>query len=133
MNAGRLLRETGYDTDELRGAIAPVDPNQVNVWPASSVTRRFWGPGIRGVTLWRWVLVDPDMIRGERDRLARLVIHELVHVRQFAELGYLRFMARYLSDYVGSRLDGMSHHEAYLAISAEREAREVTARVGRRT
>lgn len=83
--------------------------------------------------MWRWVLVDPDMIRGERDRLARLVIHELVHVRQFAELGYLRFMARYLSDYVGSRLDGMSHHEAYLAISAEREAREVTARVGRRT
>ena len=127
MNAGRLLRESGYDNDALRARIAPVDPDRVNIWPASMPLRRFWRAGIKGVTLWKWILVDPEVLRrGDRDRLARLVVHELVHLRQFAQSGYLRFISRYLTEYWRGRVGGKSAREAYLDISAEREAREVT-------
>jgi hypothetical protein len=53
-----MLREAGYDTPDLRRQIAPVDPDDVNVWPASSVLRRVWRPGISGVTYGRLVLVS---------------------------------------------------------------------------
>ncbi|HWB89078.1 MAG TPA: hypothetical protein VG872_07670 [Acidimicrobiia bacterium] len=129
MNAGRLLRETGYDSDMLRSRIAPIDPDRVNVWPASSLVRRFWRAGIKGVTQWRWVLVDPDTLRGDPDLLARLVIHELVHLRQFRDLGFLRFMSRYVYQYWAGRLRGGSARQAYLDIEAEREARETTTEV----
>lgn len=123
-----MLRRAGLDTPELRGELAPVDPDSINVWPASRWLRRLWRPGIRGVTQWRWVFVDPDLLRGPVDRLARTVIHELVHVRQFAERGYLRFMLGYLSAYLRSRFGGTDHRQAYMDNPAEVEAREVTAR-----
>jgi len=129
VNAGRLLRETGYDITTLRTEIDPVDPDRVNLWPAGGLLRRLWRPGIRAVTLWKWVLVDPETIDGDREQLARLTIHEMVHLRQFALLGYLRFTFRYLKEYLSSRLSGLDHRAAYLDISAEREAREVTDRI----
>lgn len=129
MNAGRLLRDAGLDTDALRVRLTPVNPDQVNVWPASPLMRRLWRTGIEGVTIWRFVFVAPELMRGDRQRLARLVIHELVHVRQFGETGYLRFMSRYLLEYCRGRLRGKSPRQAYRDISAEVEAREVTARV----
>lgn len=133
MNAGRLLRETGYDTDALRVRISPVDPDRVNVWPASEFLRRLWRPGIRGVTIWKWVFVDPELLDGERDRLARLVIHELVHLRQVIDQGYLRFTARYVVEYLKGRLEGKDGRQAYRDISAEVEARELTSRSPRIT
>ncbi|MGH3649257.1 MAG: hypothetical protein ACRDU9_01000 [Acidimicrobiia bacterium] len=127
MNAGRLLREGGYDIEALRARIGPVDPDRVNIWPASVLLRRLWRTGIKGVTIWKWILVDPELMRrGDRDRLACLVVHELVHLRQFAHSGYLRFMSRYLTEYWRGRIGGKTAREAYLDISAEREAREVT-------
>lgn len=81
------------------------------------------------MTLWRWVLVDPALMRGSRQKLANVVIHEMVHLRQFAELGYLKFMWRYITEYLGGRLSGLAHREAYLAIDAEMEARETTEQV----
>jgi len=65
-------------------------------------------------------------MRGDRDRLARLVIHELVHVRQYKAVGYLRFVLSYLKEYWMGRAGGKSSRQAYLDISLEREAREVT-------
>jgi hypothetical protein len=127
VNAGRLLRETGYDTAILRELLAPVDPDDVNVWPASSLMRRFWRPGIKGVTIRNWVFIDPETLTGDRARLARLVIHELVHVRQFADAGYLGFTSRYLYQYLKGRKDGKDRRQAYLDVAAEREAREVAA------
>jgi hypothetical protein len=55
-------------------------------------------------------------------KLAPLLRHELVHVRQFAELGMLRFLWRYLAEYVRLRRSGLSSTAAYAAISFEREA-----------
>jgi hypothetical protein len=48
--------------------------------------------------------------------------HELVHVRQVAELGLVRFVVRYVAEYMRNRRRGMSHDESYRAISFEVEA-----------
>ncbi len=126
MNAGRLLRETGHDTDALRALVTPINPDRVNVWPASALLRRFWLAGIKGVTLCKWVLVDPEVMAGDRDRLARLVIHEMIHLRQFRDQGCVPFLIRYLAEYLSGRLGGKGARQAYLDIGAEREARDVT-------
>lgn len=131
MNAGRILRAAGYDSDALKIRLAPVDPDTVNVWPASSLFSRFWRKGVEGVTYWKFVFVDAEVMRGDPQRLARLVIHELVHVRQYMSRGYLSFVVSYAMEYLRGRLSGMSPHEAYRAISHEREAREMTAQTER--
>ena len=58
---------------------------------------------------------------------ARLLRHELVHVRQWRELGVAGFLVRYLGAYLTWRLRGYGHWAAYrripLEIEAEWEAR----------
>ena len=80
-------------------------------------------PGIAGMTLGPWILLR----RGhEHDR--DLIAHELVHVRQWRELGAARFLVRYLRAYAGGRWRGLSHQAAYEAIPLEAEARLVSGR-----
>lgn len=129
MNAGRILNSAGYDVDAIRAHLWPIDPARVNVWPASTFMRALWRRGIQGITVGRMVFVHPDLMRGDSSRLARLVIHELVHVRQYAEQGYLPFTVRYLRDFGRGLFIGKSSREAYLDVRAEREAREVTRRI----
>lgn len=52
----------------------------------------------------------------------RLRRHERIHVRQYAQLGTLGFLLRYLGEYLNGRLKGKDHKAAYLAISYEKEA-----------
>jgi hypothetical protein len=59
---------------------------------------------------------------------AKLLDHEMVHVRQWAELGVPRFLWQYLTAYGKGRMKGLSHQEAYLAIPLEVEAREIAGR-----
>ena len=76
--------------------------------------------GASGMTIGRWIFLKNDRDRvGDRELMA----HELVHVRQYAELGYVRFSARYLRDYALGFLRHRHHRKAYLAIPAEVEAR----------
>ena len=85
--------------------------------------------GAAGMTIGRWIFLKNDRDRiGDRELLA----HELVHVRQFAELGYLRFSARYLRDYAAGLLEHRRSRRAYLAIPAEIEARADAAEWRRR-
>lgn len=73
-----------------------------------------------GMTIGRWIFLTDDRSRaGDRTLLA----HELVHVRQYAELGYLRFSWRYLRDYARGLIRLRDGRAAYLAIAAEVEAR----------
>lgn len=58
-----------------------------------------------------------------------LIGHEALHVQQFQEMGRLGFYARYGREYLGGRLRGMSHSEAYLNISLERNAFSLQARI----
>jgi Domain of unknown function (DUF4157) len=75
-------------------------------------------PGVAGMTVGRWVLLR----RGhEHDR--ELIAHELVHVRQWRELGAARFLVRYLGAYTRGRWRRLGHRDAYEAIPLEVEAR----------
>lgn len=129
MNAALIILRSSYDLHRVEPMLHPIRAEQVNVWPASRWLRMFWRPGISGVAQWRWIFVDPALLGGDEDRLARLVIHELVHVRQFRQQGYVPFLYRYLRDYLRGRVSGLSGREAYLAIPAEVEARDITSRV----
>lgn len=51
-----------------------------------------------------------------------LIAHELVHVRQFQELGAVRFFAKYIGSYLRGRLGGYGHMAAYRRIPLEVEA-----------
>ena len=83
-----------------------------------------WLPlGVAGMTLRHVILVR----RGHEGDEA-LLAHEMVHVRQWQELGVPRFLWRYLSSYLRGRLGGLSHQDAYLAIPFEVEARQVAGR-----
>ncbi|MDY7105626.1 MAG: hypothetical protein S0880_30960 [Actinomycetota bacterium] len=78
-------------------------------------------PRAAGMTLGRYVLVlDDDDHLGERTLLA----HELVHVRQWHDLGRVGFLRAYLGDYARHLRRLRRHHDAYRAISLEVEARD---------
>jgi hypothetical protein len=87
---------------------------------------RSWPGNFAAMTLPWAIYVRQDVLAGDSLRLAGLVSHELVHVRQWQELGTPRFLRRYLSDYLRGLRNGLSHNQAYLAISLEKEAREVS-------
>jgi hypothetical protein len=80
-------------------------------------------PGIAGMALGRWILV-----RGGREHDDGLIAHELVHVRQWRELGAARFLTRYLRAYARGRRRGLDHRDAYEAIPLEAEARALAGR-----
>lgn len=77
------------------------------------------------MTLGRFVLLRGDRID---DRSTTLLAHELVHVRQFAEMGPVRFLSAYLGAYFQNLKRTRSHRQAYLDIPLEREAREIAAK-----
>lgn len=72
--------------------------------------------GSAGITLGRLIIVRP------RTPSARLLRHELVHVRQFRRLGMPRFALSYVGEYLKWRVRGYPHRGAYRRISHEVEA-----------
>jgi hypothetical protein len=60
-----------------------------------------------------------------------LIRHELVHVRQWAELGFVGFLWLYVGAYLHWRLRGYGHWAAYRRIPLECEA-DWEARANRR-
>jgi len=82
-------------------------------------------PAADGMTLGRFVFLRGDHIAHTG---STLLAHELVHVRQFAEMGAARFVYAYVTSYLRNLRRTRSHRQAYLDIPLEREAREVAAR-----
>jgi len=78
--------------------------------------RIFLLPRVIAITLGRRIYI------AEGHATEALLRHELVHVRQAGELGVIRFLWRYASEYVRNRRRGMTHDDAYRAISFEAEA-----------
>jgi hypothetical protein len=72
------------------------------------------------------IYVRRDVLGGEASVLGRLIKHELVHVKQWQSLGITRFILIYVRDYVKGRLRRLDHNQAYLSISLEKEAREIS-------
>ena len=80
-------------------------------------------PGVAAMTLGPVILLRRDHAGDEA-----LLAHELVHVRQWRELGVGRFLWRYVGSYARGRLSGLGHQRAYEAIPLEVEARELAGR-----
>ena len=74
-------------------------------------------PGADAITLGRLIIVRRSAAGDER-----LMRHERQHVRQWAELGSLRFVSRYVGAYLLWRLRGYGHWGAYRRIPLEVEA-----------
>lgn len=58
----------------------------------------------------------------EPDSLERLLVHEMVHLRQWKTLGIVGFLRVYMSDYLRGRIRLLGHRAAYRSISLEAEA-----------
>ena len=125
MNAAELLADREWDSLRLRLLVLPVQPELVRVLPAPRVLRGIWGDGIRAMTLRHTIFVDPPVLGGTMVGSRSLLVHELVHVRQWFELGVLGFVWKYLGGYLRGRLSGRGHREAYLGIELEVEARRL--------
>ena len=84
---------------------------------------RWLTPGVAAMTLGPLILLRRDHAGDET-----LLAHELVHVRQWRELGPVRFLWRYLGAYARGRFAGLGHAAAYRAIPLEVEARTLAGR-----
>jgi hypothetical protein len=80
--------------------------------------------GAAAITIGSWVSVRKRSAGNEH-----LLRHELVHVRQWRELGFFGFLRIYLLSYGYWRLKGYGHWAAYrripLEVEAEWEARRL--------
>lgn len=124
MKAIDLLK--GRDSAALRVRLLPILPEQVSVrsLPARVPLLPRW---VAAITLPWCIYVRRDVLAGEPDRVARLIVHELVHARQWRTHGPFGFLRRYLADYLRGRMRRLSHREAYLHIRLEAEAHRIAA------
>ena len=105
--------------------LTPAELDAYDVLPRALATRvriqrvPFLAPGSNGMTIGRIVFLRND---GLLDGSRKIIAHELVHVRQYYELGMFRFLARYLAGYVRALAKHRRHRAAYLAISFEEQA-----------
>lgn len=79
--------------------------------------------GFTAMTLGTWVLVA---IPVPADSPSTLMAHELVHVRQWNDLGKRRFTTRYLTSFMSALRAQRAWKAAYWLIDAECEARAET-------
>lgn len=106
--------------------IHPITPESVTVVSAPRLMRKLWAKGTGAMTIGKRIFVDPAVLeRGGRE-LTLLLLHEMVHSRQWQERGSLRFLTSYVRQYLVARITGATHREAYLAIEAEVEARDIS-------
>ena len=76
------------------------------------------------ITLGRRIYVLPSYVQRSQAEVTRLIRHELAHVRQVERLGLVRFLARYVVEFVRHLRRTRSFDAAYHAISFEVEARQ---------
>lgn len=95
----------------------------------ADLSRRVWvvrvpeppGP-YSGMAIGRFVFLAGDVAPSGS---SRLLAHELVHVRQWAELGIVGFLFRYLRDFAVGLKRHRNWHRAYRQIDVEVEARRL--------
>jgi hypothetical protein len=118
-----MAARTLTDEEQERFDLVPKTvTTKAKVMPISFVP-----PGFVGITVGNRI-----MLRKGHEQKEQLIAHELVHVRQFQELGIPRFFARYLTEYVKGIVELRKVHAAYRAISFEVEAREEASRWAKR-
>jgi hypothetical protein len=123
MMAAELLGRR--DSPAFRAVIRPVRPEEVKVRPIPRWCEPAWPKWVAAMATPWAVYVRRDVLEGSPEALAKLVCHELVHVRQWRSHGTFGFVWRYLADYAHGRMRRLGHQDAYRAISLEVEARHI--------
>jgi len=121
-----MMTLSGLDPAAVRAELGLEDLDRVPVRRAPGWMVRAWGNRAAAMTLPWAIYVNPGALAGDRKVLGALVFHELVHVRQWRELGVTRFLLRYITEYLRGRRAGLTHQQAYLAIPLEEEARRLS-------
>ncbi len=92
---------------------------------------------VHGITFGRRIFIMPDLIskdfENRRTLPLELAAHEIVHVLQYKNDGFLKFFYKYLSSYwknlrAEKSRDSDARQRAYRNIPYEREAREIAAK-----
>lgn len=117
-----LLARSGLGGDEMLVRLRPLEPETVAVRPAPRWLRAFMNRRVSAITLPWAVYLRAEVMGMPESALGRLMVHELVHARQWKELGFFRFTFRYLREYLVGRRRGLGHWGSYRAISFEQEA-----------
>ena len=68
------------------------------------------------------MVVYPFVLFASANPAKEIDNHEHIHVQQIRRDGMLKFYASYLLEYFSYRRKGLSHNQAYLSISYEKEA-----------
>jgi hypothetical protein len=84
--------------------------------------RPWLAPSVIAITLGRRIYLRSDVPRLTPESLARLLRHELAHVRQVERLGLIPFLARYSFEFLRNLWRLRAFGAAYAAISFEVEA-----------
>jgi hypothetical protein len=120
-----LLGAGGVESGAIRAVTGLDDLDSVDVRLAPRWMRLLWRGPVAAMTIAGRVFVAPESLTGDPVVLARLLVHECCHVRQWRQAGTIRFVVRYLGDYVRGRVRGLSHEAAYRGIRYEAEARRI--------
>jgi hypothetical protein len=129
VNAALLLAASGISPAHVSSVLGGLDLDQVDIRPAPGWLTRLWGSTIAAMALRTKIYINADRLDADPSNLGPLIVHELVHVHQWAQLGVVRFLWRYLGGYLKGRLTGLSHQDAYRAIPIEVEARAITSQM----
>jgi hypothetical protein len=121
-----VLRSCGLTTEAACEVTGLDDVDGVPIRLAPRWMTRLWRGPVAAMTLPWAIYIDAEHLRSRES--GPLILHELVHVRQWKRLGTWRFLRIYVTDYFRNRRAGMDHDHAYLAIRLEKEARVAVAR-----
>ena len=123
------LEAAGIDPASVQAVAPRVDLERLLVREASSLLEKLVLRRNAAIALPYVVYMHRRWYRRPRAQLARLVIHEAVHVSQWRQTGNLKYAATYACDYLRGRARLRGHNEAYLQIRYEVQAREATDKV----
>lgn len=113
----RVDTGTGTKNDRAKRSKFRPPANGYRLWIGGPVP-----PGADAITLGQTIIARRRV--SASPTFEQLLRHELTHVEQWRQLGYLAFLRRYVGEYLSGRLSGLRHHDAYLNISLERQARD---------
>lgn len=84
--------------------------------------RPFLLQGVVAITLGRWIFLGKDIQQRSEDYVERLLRHELTHVRQVNQIGFMMFLIRYGLEFIAHFWHERNVDRAYRMISFEVEA-----------
>jgi len=122
MKVATLIVAAGLDLDRMRAEFHPVNLDRVQVLPIPGLFLKFWPENVAAMTLGSRIFMKPSRLFGDPAGIKYLIIHELVHVRQWSEYGVFGFLRRYLGEYIRGRMQGLGHNTAYERNRLEVEA-----------